>query len=189
MGIQRGVAAACGLCIVGSALFLARRPEPTQQSTTRAHNESVQAAPSVSAAFMPSQASAPVEVETPRTPERKMAPVAPAKARAKVAGVAPTQDTLAQELVLLTSATSQLNSKQATEALLALEEHQRRFAHGALSSERTVAKARALCMLHRFEEGRATLALLGSGTPAAARVKEECDAAWARANTASVSRE
>jgi len=187
-GIGRGFAAACGLCIVGSALLLARRPETAPQSTTRANIESVEAAPSVSATFMPSRAS--VALETVATPETNIAPIASPKARTKVAGsgVAPAQDTLAQELLLLTSATSQLSARQATGALLALEEHQRRFSHGVLSNERNVAKARALCMLHRFEEGRATLALLGGATPAAARVKEECDSAWARANTASLSR-
>ncbi len=120
---------------------------------------------------MPSRASVPLE--TLATPETNIAPVAAPKARTKLAAAAaaPAQDTLAQELLLLTSATSQLSARQATGALLALEEHQRRFSHGVLSNERNVAKARALCMLHRFEEGRATLALLGGTTPAAARVK------------------
>jgi len=191
-GIQRGVTAACGLCIVGSALFLARRPDTAPQSTAQTH-EAVAAAPSVSARLLPSRPSLPLETPatpgTPATPDHNGAPIAPPKARAKVGttAVASAQDTLAQELVLLTSATSQLNSRQASGALLALEEHQRRFSHGVLSNERNVAKARALCMLHRFEEGRATLALLGGATPAAARVKEECDSAFARANPASVS--
>jgi hypothetical protein len=186
VGIQRGLAAACGLCIVGSALFLTRRPDTAPQAATRTHHESVEAAPSVSATFMPSQASVPPE--TLATPEPNIAPPASPKARSKVAAAAntPAQDTLAQEVLLLTSATSQLSSRQASGALVALEEHQRRFSHGVLSNERNVAKARALCMLHRFDEARATLALLGGSTPAAARVKEECDSAAARANTASL---
>lgn len=185
VGIQRGLAAACGLCIVGSALFLARRPETAPQSA-RTHHEPVEAAPSMSATFMPSRASVPLE--TPATPEPNIAPLAAPKARPRAAAATSAQDTLAQEVLLLTSATSQLSSRQASGALVALEEHQRRFSHGVLSNERNVAKARALCMLHRFEEGRATLALLGGATPAAARVKEECDSAWARANTANLSR-
>jgi len=175
-------AAACGVCVAGTALFLAQRPEGAQQSTPP--TQSVEAAPSVSAVLMPSlTAAAP---ETPATPERKVGATSAAKARTKMSvGAVPAQDTLAQELSLLTSATSQLSSRQASGALLALEEHQRRFPHGVLSNERNVAKARALCMLHRFDEGRATLALLGGGTPAAARVKEECDSARGRADASS----
>jgi len=172
-------AAACGVCVAGTALFLAQRPEGAHQSTTP--TRSVEAAPSVSAVLMPNLAAD--AAETPATPERKSGASSAPKARTKVSvGAVPAQDTLAQELLLLTSATSQLSSRQATAALVALDEHQRRFSHGVLSNERNVAKARALCMLHRFDEGRATLALLGGGTPAAARVKEECDSARARAD-------
>ncbi|HET7539136.1 MAG TPA: hypothetical protein VFK05_04670, partial [Polyangiaceae bacterium] len=126
-------------------------------------------------------------IETPAPAQPAQSPLASRPAKQKVAPPPSATDTLAQELALLTSAASQLSSGQATAALLALEEHQRRFSHGALSDERNLAKARALCVLHRFDEARAALALFATGTPSAARVKEECDSAWKRANTASLS--
>jgi hypothetical protein len=191
-GIQRRFAAAFGLCVVGSALFLARRPAPALESTMQIREQSVEAIPSATSVSPPNPISPhdPVStpVETTATPERATAPSAPSHAPPKVARTPP-QDTLAQELALLTSAASQLSAGQANGALLALEEHQRRFSRGVLSDERNLAKARALCMLHRFDEGRAALARLAAGTPAAARVKEDCDSAWARASRADLSHE
>jgi hypothetical protein len=179
-GIQRRFAAAFGWCVVGSVLFLARRPETALESTAQLPDKSVEAAPSATATTLPK---ASTSLEIPVTPEQRLAPLTPQRARPKVAPAAPVADTLAQELALLTSAASQLSSGQARGALFALDEHQRRFSHGVLSDERNVARARALCMLHRFDQGRAALARLATGTPAAARVKEECDSAWTRANT------
>lgn len=180
-GIQRRLAAAFGVCVAGSALFLARQPRPVE-SAKHISDQPVVAAPATTLPSPPSPASA--SLETSATPERSVAPTAPRRARSKGPFPLLAQDTLAQELALLTSAASQLSSGQANGALLTLEEHQRRFSHGVLSDERNVAKARALCMLHRFDEGRAMVARIATGTPAAARVKEECDSAWARANTA-----
>lgn len=180
-GIQRRFAAAFGLCVVSSVLLLARRPTPLVEARTRVNEKQIEAVASAAATTPPGPASA--SLATPAIPEQKTAS-APRPAQPKIAASPRAPDTLAQELALLTSAASQLNSGRATGALLALEEHQRRFSRGVLSDERNVAKARALCILNRFEEGRAALARLATGTPAAARVKEECDSAWARANTA-----
>jgi len=182
-GAQRLSATALGVCVVGSALFLAQRPAATPHTATPGRNESAAA---VIAAPVTPVSSAPALTETPITPRLEPVPAPrPAQhARPKPAVSRSSDDTLGQEVKLLSNATSQLSAGQASSALLALEEHQRRFSHGRLSDERNLAKARALCMLHRFEEGRATLALLATGTPSAARVKEECDAAWARANAA-----
>jgi len=180
--IQRRFAAALGLSVVGSVLFLARRPETALESTAHRGDRIV---PSATATPLPIRAS--TSLETPVTSQEQITTTVSPHNRPKVPVRPPAQDTLARELALLTSAASQLTAGQASTALLALEEHQRRFSHGVLSDERNVAKARALCMLHRFDEGRAALARLAAGTPAAARVKEECDSAWARANTAKLS--
>ncbi|HEY3252303.1 MAG TPA: hypothetical protein VGJ91_00055 [Polyangiaceae bacterium] len=186
-GMQRWIAATCGLCVVGTGLFLSQRSATTLESPTRTPDHYLEAA--VPAAIpMPTPSRPSEALETTSTPAEKIAPVAAQRARPKPALAAPAQDTLAQELLLLTSAASQLSTGQAAGALRALDEHQRRFSHGVLSNERNVAKARALCMLHRFDDGRAALALIGNGTPAAARAKEECDVAWARANAANLSR-
>jgi hypothetical protein len=179
-GIQRYFAAGFGVCVVGSALFLARRPETPPESTARRRDESVEARPAAVSPPSPSSAA----LEAPVTPQKENTKVAPIRAPLKVLLPAAAPDTLAEELALLNRAASQLSSGQASNALLALEEHQRRFSHGVLSAERNIAKARALCMLHRFDEGRAALARLATGTPSAARVKEECDSVWARASAA-----
>ena len=160
-------ATAFGLCVVGSVLFLARRPHTTGEIATR--NKPPPAVLSATATVAPSEPS--TSEETPISPQPKVAAIAPQRARSP----GPTPDTLAQEVRLLSSATSQLSSGRAAGALLTLDEHQRRFSNGALSDERNAAKARALCMLHRFSEGQALLARLAPGTPLAARVKEACD--------------
>jgi len=182
IGVQRRFATAFGLCVVGSVLFLARRPGTAMDPTTQAQNESVETVPPATSTSPPSPVG-PL-LEAPLTPAPEIAPPAPRHTRPRSAPLPPAQDTLAQELALMTRAASQLSSRQPSAALVALEEHQRRFSHGMLSDERNVAKARALCMLHRFDEGRAAIARLANGTPAAARVKEECDSARARAHTA-----
>ena len=194
-GSRRRLAAICGLCVACSVLLLARRPETASRATLQIRDTAAEEAPAASAfatapTTMPSAAAAAAAaaVETSVTTREKIAPIASQHTRLKAALAAPAEDTLSQELVLLTRATSQLSSGQATAALAALDEHQRRFPHGILSDERNAAKGRALCSLHRFDEGRAALALLATGTPFAARVKEECDSALSQASTGASSR-
>ena len=190
-GTWRRFAAACGLCIAGSALLLTHRREAPPQSAVQVVETGLAETPAASSVPMsatatPSGVSA--LLEPPAELHEKIAPSASRHTRLKADLAASTEDTLAQELVLLTSATSQLSSGQAAAALKALDEHQRRFPQGVLSDERNAAKGRALCKLHRFDEGRAVLALLGVGTPFAARVKEECDSASSQANAITASR-
>lgn len=176
---------ALGICVVGSVLLLAPKPGTPAQTATAMHSAPVETMPSPAAEAEPSEAVAAV-VEPAKEPSPR-APAASRRARTK-APAAPTRDLLAQEVLLLSNATSQLSSGQATSALLALDEHQRRFSNGALSDERNAAKARALCVLHRFTESKAALALVTPGTPFAARVKEECDLARSRTNAAESAR-
>jgi hypothetical protein len=60
--------------------------------------------------------------------------------------------------------------------LRALEVHQRRFPAGALTEERRAAKAQALCLLGRVDEGKAELRKLDARSPAAARGQQVCAA-------------
>jgi RNA polymerase sigma-70 factor (ECF subfamily) len=83
--------------------------------------------------------------------------------------------TLAEEVALLSKATSALHSGQASRALNILAEHQRKFPRGALAAERRGARAQALCQLGRKEEARATLQALSPSSPLAARAKSACD--------------
>jgi len=87
------------------------------------------------------------------------------------------QDRLAQEVALLSRATSDLRAGRAGAALKSLEEHQRKFPNGMLAVERRAVRAQALCTLKRVSEGRAELSRLAPQSPAAGRAKQLCDAA------------
>src|SRR6478735_5435290 len=183
---QRRAATAFGLCVVGSMLFLARRPVTAVEPAAQVRPKRVEAAMfgtatarATATATAASEVAPPSEITIP--PQRKVGTLTSRHTRGRVAPASAGEDTLAQEVLLLTSATSQLSSGQAAEALLQLDEHQRRFSNGVLSYERNAAKARALCMLHRFSEGRALLAQLGGGSVQAARITEVCDSVSSRA--------
>ena len=71
----------------------------------------------------------------------------------RVAQVAPptsatrhSPDRLAQEVALLSRATSALRSGRPADALTALNEHQSQFPKGVLAEERRAARAQALCL-------------------------------------------
>jgi len=85
------------------------------------------------------------------------------------------RDRLAEEVALLSRATSALRAGRAADALKALDEHQTKFPGGVLTEERRSAKAQALCSLGRVSEGRAELSHLAPQSPAAARARKVCD--------------
>jgi hypothetical protein len=89
----------------------------------------------------------------------------------------PAQDSLAQEVALLSRATSDLHSGNPAGALKALNEHFRKFPNGLLSEERRAARAQALCLLGRTSEGQAQLARLSPQSPAGASARQVCGAA------------
>ena len=190
-------ASALGLCVIGSVLFLVRRPIAAAGPATQERSMPLEVALPSAATVVSNQpletarpstvavpSSQPLESVRPSTDaSESSAPVTPvrqvqattATLRRKVAPGGPAQDSLAQEVALLSGAASQVRSGQAAQALLALDEHERRFPNGALGEERHAAKAQALCLLQRFGEGRAELALLAAGSPTAAHAKEVCD--------------
>jgi len=176
-------ASALGLCVIGSALFLLRRPNAAAGPATQERSMPLEVALPPAAALVSSQplgsfrpSAAAIAASAPIPAERKeQATTAPLPR--KVAPALPAQDSLAQEVALLSGAASQVRSGQAAQALTALDEHERRFPNGALGEERHAAKAQALCLLQRFSEGRVELALLAAGSPTAARAKEVCDSA------------
>jgi hypothetical protein len=164
-------AAIATLGLVGSALFFASdtRVKPSSAPVT-------QASP---------QQRLPVEVPSPRTDsadalvERSDAP-APSRStprRSPRSGPHPRSDRLAQEVALMSRATSALRAGRAEEALGVLAVHQQRFAGGVLKEERLAAKAQALCLLGRVREGRAELSRLAPESPTASRAREVCDTA------------
>jgi hypothetical protein len=103
-----------------------------------------------------------------RSAKPPLEPKAPAQAA---------QDALAQEVELLTRATSELRAGRPGAALKLLDEYQRKFPDGRLAIERRAVKAQALCASKRVSEGRAELARLAPQSPAAGRARQVCDAA------------
>ncbi|MEO7033439.1 MAG: hypothetical protein ABI548_06175 [Polyangiaceae bacterium] len=87
------------------------------------------------------------------------------------------EDRLAQEVALLSRATSNLRAGRPSDALKALDEYQRKFPTGVLAVEQRAVRAQTLCTLKRVSEGRAEAAHLAPQSPAAARTNQICDAA------------
>jgi hypothetical protein len=159
------------LCLVGGALLFA--PDAQVKPPT---------APVMQAS---AQRSLPVEARSPRNdPADKLADPSDDLARSLSApggsphaGLHPRSDRLAQEVALLSRATSALRTGRADEALRVLAVHQQRFAGGVLKEERLAAKAQALCLLGRVREGRAELSRLAPELPTAGRARDVCDTA------------
>lgn len=81
---------------------------------------------------------------------------------------------LAEEVALLSRATSALHAGRAEDALRALAEHQQQFPQGLLSVERRAARAQALCQLGRKAEAERELRGLSPSSPQAARARKLC---------------
>jgi hypothetical protein len=148
-----------GICILGAVALVALRPAA-----------SAPAAP-VRGPVVPAAQSA--AAEPPPTAAEAPAPAAPASETPD--SQAPrVRDRLAREVALLSRATSELRAGHAAAALKTLAEHRRSFPNGTLREERRAAEAQALCSLGRVREGRAELAQLAPGSPAAARAEQVC---------------
>jgi len=161
-----------GVALVGGLAVWGLRPKAVSQTLASPASASATAQPS-----------APAIEEAPLPVAETQSPVAPEPARpAKLDPQAPalrSDDRLAQEVALLSRATSDLRSGRAGAALKLLDEHQRKFPNGMLAVERRAVRAQALCTLKRVSEGRAELSHLAPQSPAAGRAKQLCDAAAA----------
>lgn len=160
-----------GAALVGGAAFLLR-PHVSQKPVAPSVNAPERVAPPE-----PAPTSLPVlEAEAPASPD----PAPPTKPPSELkTAPQPAGDALAQEVALLSRATSDLRSGRAGAALKLLGEHQRKFPNGMLAVERQAVRAQALCTLKRVSEGRAAIAQLAPQSPAAGRAKQLCDAAAA----------
>jgi hypothetical protein len=162
---------AAGICFIGGVAFFALRPDAAVQPTPSKPAQAALVAPGV-------------VVEPPSSVTASPSPLPPAandgeqprKEASEPSGhpQQQRQDFLAQEVALLSRATSALRAGRPADALKALDEHQRKFSRGVLSEERRAAKAQALCLLGRTSEGRAELGHLAAGSPAAARAEQVC---------------
>jgi len=158
-----------GAGLAGGALYLAfsnRSPEP---------QAIVSAPPAAPTASVPSSGERLSDVPAPTESLEEAQPVAAHPTTASSEPAPRARDRLAEEVALLSRATTALRAGRAGEALKALDEHQSKFPRGALNEERRAAKAQALCSLGRMSEGRAELARLAPQSPAAARAKQVCD--------------
>jgi hypothetical protein len=161
-------------CLLGGVLLLAlglRASMPARIANPRqARVVEVPTSPHTSAPDEPAQVVSPLYAALP-----------PQDARRPRQAVLRKHDSLAQEVSLLSRATSAVKAGRPNDALRAVDAHEQRFQHGLLGQERRAAKAQALCLLGRVAEGRAEIAHLTSGSPAASRAQEVCDGASSRA--------
>jgi hypothetical protein len=173
---------ALGVALVGGTALLALRAH-TRTSVVPASTTAAPVA-SLASASVPATSEPLAEAREPVAPDRTpIAATSSTKTPLEPSALASrAQDPLAQEVTLLSRATSDLRAGRAADALKALDEHQRKFPNGVLSVERRAARAQALCSLKRVSEGRAELAQLAPQSPAAARAKQICDAAASASN-------
>ena len=159
---------AVGAALVGGAAFLTLRPQTSPQSARSPVSASTVTLPPVQADQPAVEAPTVLSPDPVFRPKPQLEPQAPAPR---------SRDSLAQEVALLSRATSDLRAGHAGAALKLLDEHQRKFANGMLAVERRAVRAQALCTLKRVSEGRAELSHLAPQSPAAGRAKQLCDAA------------
>jgi hypothetical protein len=123
-----------------------------------------------------------VEPITPTVPVEAIVPVAPETAPPPDA-VAPAgkpsapADRLAEEVSILSKATSELRGGRPAEALRLLTEHQRRFPGGRLVEERRAARIQALCALGNRAAAESELGRLARSSPRSphlARAQQAC---------------
>jgi hypothetical protein len=128
-------------------------------------------APAVSASVSPRAASASdARVANPGTVTDHAATDAPATTPSVRATAS---DRLGEEVAILTRAEAELHTGRFARALQLLDEHTRAFPHGVLTQERRIARAKALCGLGRFAEGRSELERV-PGSFANASAREAC---------------
>lgn len=172
-GWRIAVLGALGVAAVGGSTILAMRSSAPKPMASVSAIAIVQPAPPSSNA--PAVPIEPVVAE-------EASPPSPLTIPEPTPSAPRTRDSLAQEVALLSRATSALRAGRGDEALKVLDEHQRKFPNGALSVERRAARGQALCSLKRIAEGRAELARLAPQSPAAGRTKQVCDAAAVASN-------
>jgi hypothetical protein len=156
-----------GAGVVAGALFLAFH------HPAAAHSAQILPAPVAATSAEARASDAPGDAPAPTL----SAPAAVVSSKPALPAARPARDSLAQEVALLSRATSDLHAGRATDALKVLDEHRRKFPNGLLAEERSAARAQALCSLGRMSEAQAELGRLTPQSPAAARAKQVCGAA------------
>jgi hypothetical protein len=155
-----------GLVVLGAAYY-ATQPsvEPAPQAPVK---------PPTVAPATPHPAAAPIAT-SPRAQAEREAP-APEPVVSPVRKL-PAPDPLAEEIAILSKATSALRAGRPGEGLTLLNEHQRKFPNGRLAEERRAARIQALCALGRRTEAEAELTRLAQSSPRSphlARAQRAC---------------
>jgi len=153
-----------GLLAAG-AYFLARPPstvvegppvKPAAMVTVKA-----QPAPVLSSSPVPTNVEPSIAPPRPAPPRRQASPA----------------DSFAEEVAILSKATSELRAGRANEGLRLLDEHERKFPSGRLAEERRAARIQALCALGELSEAEVELARLKQSSPRSphlARAQRAC---------------
>jgi len=137
------------------------------------------ATPAVSVPSATPSPPAPRSENSPPVSTPSVSPLPAAAARMPAPSVKQPSETrpksrLAEEVALLSRATSALHTGRSQDALRALAEHQQKFPQGHLSVERIAARAQALCQLGRKAEAERELGRLSPTSPQAARARRAC---------------
>jgi hypothetical protein len=162
--------AVVGLAVVVGVLWLAWRTEPASSMPLPRAESSVAGRAALPpwvarAAGVPSE---PVQ-ESVAPPARQPNPARPAPSRR-------VRDELSEEVAILSRAETDLYGGRPQRALLALDEHERKFGNGVLAEERTAARIQALCALGRTAEADSELARLARISPNSPHAKRSRDA-------------
>lgn len=157
--VSAGVVAVGAYYGAQSAAEPAAAPPPVMPAAATPHEARQAPAPVHSAA--PDAEPAAPEPAAVVFPSRKPAPV----------------DALAEEVAILSRATSALRAGSPADGLRLLNEHQRKFPKGRLAEERRAARIQALCALGRRTEAEAELSRLAQSSPRSphlARAQRAC---------------
>lgn len=159
-GVGAGVAA------IGATYWLTQTPPTPTEAPVKP--------PAVAAVAVPHVAPPASSVESSDvTPASQLAPEPPVTSPRKTVAV----DQLAEEVAILSKATSALRAGNPAEGLRVLEEHQRKFPKGRLAEERRAARIQALCALGKLSAAEAELARLAQSSPRSphlARAQRAC---------------
>jgi hypothetical protein len=162
--VAKLTAALVAMSLAGAAMFVLLRTKTPPASPTAAAAIVSNAVPQRPVDRVPE--SAPFAVAQAQPLEEKRAPAAPRPV-----------DNLAEEVALLSQASADLHAGRAAAALVVLDEHRRKFPHGALAQERTSARIQAMCALGSIKEAQAELARLARTSPRSphlARARKAC---------------
>lgn len=162
--IAKAAAVLVAISVAGGWIFVALRSETPPARLAESAPVTSDAVPQ--GHVDPAPESAPLAAPRAQPSDEKRAPTAARSA-----------DSLAEEVAMLSHASTELHAGRPAAALAALDEHRRKFPRGLLAQERTSARIQALCALGRMNQAQAELARLARMSPDSphlARARKAC---------------